>query len=60
MPNKGWLKEVLADARKEVNSRPEWQKNRVIAAEHQDRYAVNEPCTAGKSPDQVTAIRTHE
>jgi len=29
MPDKGWLKAVLEEARKDVNTRPEWQKNRV-------------------------------
>jgi len=54
MPDKGWLKEVLAEARKEVNARPDWQKNRVIAPPKHDNYGVNEPSRTDKSCNQVT------
>lgn len=30
---KGWLSEVLTDAREKVNARPDWQKNRVKSSE---------------------------
>jgi hypothetical protein len=29
MPEKGWLKLVLEEARRDVNSRPNWEKDRV-------------------------------
>lgn len=60
MPNKGWLKEVLAEARKEVNSRPDWQKNRVVLAKHQDNYGVSAPRRTGKSPGHVTVAPVKE
>lgn len=43
MPDKGWLKIVLDEARKDVNSRPEWQKDRVLAAEDCKQQSVSEP-----------------
>lgn len=52
MPDKGWLRVVLEEARKEVNSRPEWQKNRVLAAEDRNKQPVSEPPPIEKSPNQ--------
>jgi hypothetical protein len=43
MPDKGWLKIVLDEARRDVNSRPEWQKDRVLAGEDCKQPFVNEP-----------------
>lgn len=43
MPNKGWLKIVLEQARTDVNSRPDWQRNRVLAAQEKSEQQVSEP-----------------
>ncbi len=44
MPDKGWLKAVLEEARKDVNARPEWQKNRVHSPqERSDQPEIVEP-----------------
>ena len=52
MPEKGWLKVVLEEARKDVNSRPDWQKNRVIAAENRSDNVVCEPQEPAKSQNR--------
>ena len=52
MPDKGWLKVVLEQARKDVNSRPDWQKNRVLAAADRSKLSVNEPPPIEKSAKQ--------
>jgi len=52
MPEKGWLRVVLEDARKDVNSRPDWQKNRVLAAEDREKQPVSEPPPTEKSQKQ--------
>lgn len=36
MEEKGWLRGVLEQARREVNSRPEWQRSRVTGSEQGD------------------------
>ena len=43
MPDKGWLRIVLDEARRDVNSRPEWQKDRVLAAKDCKQQSVSEP-----------------
>lgn len=60
MLNKGWLKEVLAEAREKVHSRPEWQRNRVIETEHHETSVVNEPPQTDKSSDQLIVARIEE
>jgi hypothetical protein len=36
MPEKGWLKIVLEQARHDVNSRPNWEKDRVYGCRSTD------------------------
>jgi len=52
MPDKGWLKIVLDEARKDVNSRPQWQKNRLLATEDRNKQSVTEPPSIEESPKQ--------
>lgn len=52
MPDKGWLKIVLEEARKDVNSRPDWQRNRVIAAEDPTKHPVTEPPAVQKPTEK--------
>jgi hypothetical protein len=37
MPEKGWLLSILEDARKDVNSRPDWEKDRVYGCDSADK-----------------------
>jgi hypothetical protein len=39
---KGWLNEVLEEARRDVNSRPEWQKVRVYGCQEAVKKTVIE------------------
>jgi hypothetical protein len=52
MPDKGWLKIVLDEARKDVNSRPDWQKDRVLAAQDGKKRPIGEPPQVEQPPRQ--------
>jgi hypothetical protein len=52
MPDKGWLKIVLEEARIDVNSRPDWQKNRMLASEDCTKQSVCEPPPIEQPPKQ--------
>jgi hypothetical protein len=52
MPDKGWLKEILEEARKDVNSRPDWQRKRVLAADQRGERPVDEPQSLEEPPKQ--------
>lgn len=54
MPDKGWLKVVLEEARREVNSRPEWQRKRVLAAGERVQQPICEPPAESKVHQPVS------
>lgn len=43
MEDKGWLKGILEQARREVKARPRWQRDRVISSEPQQQRADRNP-----------------
>ncbi len=57
MPEKGWLKVVLEKAKSEVESRPDWQRNRVreqVGSENQQEQApLKQTAVASPSHNRI-------
>lgn len=52
MPERGWLKVILEQARKDVNERPAWQRDRVVAQKAQSENQQASPATEAQKPSE--------